>query len=1739
MIVYITRTLDSGYTGAKWRTVDGTAIAGTDYVAASGVLEFYPGEKTKSVEVNITDNEIWDPDRSFTIELFDTFSHQYDTLTTKSDTASSTEATIYTAGGAGDGDDTSSGQTHPDVQSVYWSTTSGGEQSLSSTVLESVTKDTNNTHTLYLTRSNTYGVVSAAYTTIDDSGVAGIDYDASVDTVVFDAGVASVPVTFTIFNDALLEVPDEIFKINITDVSTSWYLLTANGVSEMHQVTITDVPPQSAQFAVSSSAVQEGGNAPVVVSRSSGIGDVTVQYHTVPGTASTTDFTSVTGSFVISSPDISHTLYIQTTDDIIDENDESFTVKLDSVSSEDVTVLLGSLVDHEVTITDDDTNQVIEFESRNSSVAEEAGSTDVTITRSLLDGTEPGGTVTVDYYTTAGTASVADYTTVGDRATFTPGVTSKVVSIPISNEWLAEGTEQFTLNLTNVQSSDVPVALGIDQTHTINITDTDVQQAIGFEIGSSSVSEEAGSHNVTVVRNVSGSPVDVTYTMVDGSGEELDYESTSGILEFASEDTSKTISVTILDDLIAESSETFSVKITDVSYNSALATVNLGTSAHTVTILDTDSTQTVGFEFASSSANEGSTDHVHNIKLYRDSIVGTVSADYYTANGTGSSGVDYTATNGTITFNTSQSAALIPVTIKGDQFSESNETFTANLSNIRSDDVGVSLGSLSSHTVTITNDDVAQTIGFLDSISTISEEVIGSQHGVVVTRSSNVGAVTVEYIMVDGTAGSADYTRVDGTLSFDDGDPLQQNISIDILNDLITESSETFAITLNNIVSNDVTVTMGDSVHIVTITDGDSGQTVGFASALSAVTETDANFTYNIPVDRSTIGGTVSTDYYTTDGTAINGADYTAATGTIIFTANESTVNIPITILGDTTHESSETFTVSLCNARSNDVSVNSVPTTPVHTVTITDDDPAPTTTTTTTIPPTTTTAAPTGWTQLNGDIEGNAAGDAFGRSVSLNSTGDRVAIGAPEGQDPIVDAGYTSIYEWNSGTSAWDQLGSDIDGDVVDSWSGNSVSLNSTGDRVAIGVRLANHTKIYEYSGGTWTQLGPNIDGEATNDRFGKSVSLNSAGDRVAIGATGNDDGGANAGAVYVYEWNSGTSTWDQLGGDIDGDAASDYSGCSVSLNSAGDRVAIGAHSNDDGGTGAGQTRIYEWNSGTSTWDQLGIDIDGSATLDRSGESVSLNSAGDRVAIGAPYNSDSGSNAGQTRIYEWNSGTSTWDQLGSDIDGESADDLSGYSVCLNGDGDRVIIGGFALNGPTRIFEWDSSASAWTHVHSAIVGDIADDRSGQSVSINSAGNRVAIGADATGGGSPNPGYGRVYYDTENIVPAQPAASSAMVAWYKFEGDWTDSSGNGYDLTEVAGGTGGSGSAADASSSTTGSNGASLSSYANFNQFADVTNTGDIGTTNYRYLKSTDTNLLDVFKYTNAFTVSFWINTNEPTPTSGDDLYSMDIFSVGDYSYNLWGTINNGEGFKIQLTNSNQCNDRTGGGDADEDEWYLSINLGADTDAYSDSRKCRDGETTLNDGTGNWSDEGFASAVFAGEISDGNWHNIVVSYDPNRQQDSTYGNAGYGAGYTILVYIDGVRLNTKGGGGSTDSHLDTNGAFTGNWSKKERYHVGYTSTGTAAGNGVLTIGDKYPLSSGIEQNGGLESTSPYGGKIADLRIYNRILTDGIEDPSNLDVDETDTRATTVSGEVACLWNNGNGDIWAGLPAGHGC
>jgi Flp pilus assembly pilin Flp len=381
--------------------------------------------------------------------------------------------------------------------------------------------------------------------------------------------------------------------------------------------------------------------------------------------------------------------------------------------------------------------------------------------------------------------------------------------------------------------------------------------------------------------------------------------------------------------------------------------------------------------------------------------------------------------------------------------------------------------------------------------------------------------------------------------------------------------------------------------------------------------------------------------------------------------------------------------------------------------------------------------------TQIGVDINGEATDDNFGRRVSISSDGNTIAIGAYLNDGNGIDSGQARVYQNTAGT--WTQIGNDIDGTLVNDQSGESVCISGDASTLAIGSvnhnSYSGQVRVYKNTLGNWTQIGTDINGEAAGDNFGSSISLSTDGNKIAIGANLNDANGSNSGNVRVFQYITGV--WTQIGTSINGEAADDLSGYSVALSSDGSIVAIGAYRNDGNGVNSGHVRVYQNTVGA--WTQIGNDINGEAADDQSGN-VSLSANGYTVAIGAYGNDGNGLSSGQVRVYQNSSGT--WIQIGNDIDGEVAGDQSGYSVSISGDGNIVAIGAFGndgngLNsGNVRIFK--NITGVWTQIGTNINGEATVDMSGWNVSLSSDGKTVIIGAPGNDGNGANSGHVRVF-----------------------------------------------------------------------------------------------------------------------------------------------------------------------------------------------------------------------------------------------------------------------------------------------------------------------------------------------------------------------------------------------------------
>lgn len=369
---------------------------------------------------------------------------------------------------------------------------------------------------------------------------------------------------------------------------------------------------------------------------------------------------------------------------------------------------------------------------------------------------------------------------------------------------------------------------------------------------------------------------------------------------------------------------------------------------------------------------------------------------------------------------------------------------------------------------------------------------------------------------------------------------------------------------------------------------------------------------------------------------------------------------------------------------------------------------------------------------QVGQDIDGEAMNDYSGSSISLTPDGKTIAIGAEQNDDAGIDAGQTRVYSLDN-TNTWTQVGADIDGEDVGDWSGTSVAISDDGMTVAAGARYSNatggasgQTRVHRLMNGTWTQIGADLGGEASFDYAGFKVDLSSDGNTLAIGATHNDGSFNDAGHVRVLTFNG--ANWMPKGADIDGEAAGDNSGWSLSLSDDGNTIAIGAYKNQGNGTEAGHARVFTFDG--TNWVQKGIDIDGAAG-DRFGWSVSLASDGNKLIVGGTHNTNGGGyQAGVARVYEFSGGS--WSQQGQDLIGESLVDWFGYSVALSGDGSIAAVGAIRNDGSSNpdggkvaVYEFDGAL--WVQKGTDIDSENAGDWFGYDVALSNDGSVVAGG----------------------------------------------------------------------------------------------------------------------------------------------------------------------------------------------------------------------------------------------------------------------------------------------------------------------------------------------------------------------------------------------------------------------------
>ncbi len=511
------------------------------------------------------------------------------------------------------------------------------------------------------------------------------------------------------------------------------------------------------------------------------------------------------------------------------------------------------------------------------------------------------------------------YSATTGTLTFSPGQTTKTITVPITGDSRNEADETFFVNLSNATNTSIADGQGQG-----TITDNDSVPTLS--INNVTVVEGTGNTQNAVftvtLSAPSGQPVTVDFATADGSAiVGADFIANAGTLTFAAEQTTQTVTVAVNGDAIFEGSESYFVNLNGATN----ATISNGHGEGTIT--DNDLPSTLSIDDLTVTEGTGNTvNAVFTVRLSTASVV-PVTVIYTTANSTALNPDDYTVASGSLTFPAGETSQTITVPVVGDSLDELTETFFVNLSSATNASITDNQGAC-----TILDDDLAPALSVSDVTVT---EGTGSTAVVAVFMVSLSEAsglpVKVAYATASGTAGSGDYLSKKGTLLFAAGQ-INKTISISVVGDKFDELDETFFMNL----SGPLNATIADNQGECTIIDNDAAPTLTIDN--KTVTEgTGRTVNAVFKVRLSAVSGLpVTVDYATEDNSAGASSDYTSVSNSLTFAPGQTSKTITVPVTGDALDELNETFVLNLTSPTNATIAVGQ------GLGTITDNDPTP-----------------------------------------------------------------------------------------------------------------------------------------------------------------------------------------------------------------------------------------------------------------------------------------------------------------------------------------------------------------------------------------------------------------------------------------------------------------------------------------------------------------------------------------------------------------------------------------------------------------------------------------------------------------------------------------------------------------------------------------------------------------------------------------------------------------------------
>ena len=732
---------------------DDTAEAGTDFTAVMTRLTFTAGQTQKIVTVLTADDTLEEDNETFTLTL----SNPVNATLQDGGTMLSRTGTIN------DDDDA----TLPEVRVEDASAPEG--------------KDVEFTVSLSAKSERAVTVDMATSVERDDTAEAGTDFTAVATTLTFAPDEIEKRVLVATTEDSTDE-DDETFTL------TLWNAMNAALARDRTATgTIIDDGATLPEVRVAAASATEGKAVAFTVRLSAASGKpVTVAWAAAAldeagDSAGVDDFTADSGRLIIDAGKTTGTVRVATTDDTLDEDDETFTLTLLNPSNATLAT------DRTATgrIEDDDAEPTLSVVTAASADEGEAVAFEVTLSAAS------GRQVTVDWAVSleGNTAEIADFTADSGTLTIDVGDTTGTVSVVPTDDTTDEDDETFTLTLLNPSNA----TLAADRTAAGTIYDNDGSPMLRVEGATATEGNDMEFTVELTAASVRAVTVDWETSVASDDTAEAGTDFTvvaATTLTFTPNETEKRVTVDTAEDTLNEYRETFTLTLSSAR-NATLETDPTATG----TIDDDDEAPVLSVETAS--ATEGS-DVKFTVTLSAASgkpvTVAWAAAALDEAGD--SAGVDdFTADSGTLTFAAGDTQKTVPVKTAHDDLDEDDETFTLRLSS----PTNATLPAVeATATGTIDDDDVPVVeVSFAQASYTVAE---GSTVTVTVALSA-APERTVEVplrVANQGDTTAADYAGVPASVTFA-SDDTEQTFTITAASDDVDDDNDSVVLSFGTL----------------------------------------------------------------------------------------------------------------------------------------------------------------------------------------------------------------------------------------------------------------------------------------------------------------------------------------------------------------------------------------------------------------------------------------------------------------------------------------------------------------------------------------------------------------------------------------------------------------------------------------------------------------------------------------------------------------------------------------------------------------------------------------------------------------------------------------------------------------------------------------------------------------------------------------------------------------------------